>query len=191
MTILQTILDYNETFVKEKKYEEYQTTKFPNKKLVILSCMDTRLTELLPRAMNLKNGDAKIIKNAGAIISHPFGSIMRSIIVALYELQAQEVCIIGHHGCGMAGLESNSVLSKAEDRGVSMEKVETVAFAGINVNEWLKGFSKVEESVMHSVEMVKKHPLLPPNTPVHGLVICPETGKLDTVVDGYDFTGEK
>ncbi|MDE5415683.1 beta-class carbonic anhydrase [Alkalihalobacterium chitinilyticum] len=185
MALLQTILDYNETFVREKKYEEYQTTKFPNKKLVVLTCMDTRLTELLPRAMNLKNGDAKIIKNAGAFISHPFGSIMRSIIVALYELKAQEVCVIGHHGCGMAGLESSSVLAKAEECGVSMEKVETIAFAGINVNEWLKGFSKVEESVMHSVEMVRKHPLLPPETPVHGLVICPETGKLDIISDGY------
>ncbi|WP_209123939.1 carbonic anhydrase [Alkalihalobacillus sp. BA299] len=186
MTILQTILDHNDTFVKEKKYEKYQTTKFPNKKLVVLTCMDTRLTELLPRAMNLKNGDAKIIKNAGAVISHPFGSIMRSIVVALYELQAQEVCIVGHHGCGMAGLKSSSVLAKAEERGVSMEKVETVSFAGININEWLNGFSNVEESVMHSVQMVKKHPLLPPNTPVHGLVICPETGKLDLIVDGYE-----
>ena len=30
-------------------------------KLAIVSCMDTRLTELLPRALGLKNGDAKII----------------------------------------------------------------------------------------------------------------------------------
>ncbi|MCY9444161.1 carbonic anhydrase, partial [Bacillus spizizenii] len=42
----------------------YKTTKFPSKKLVIVTCMDTRLTELLPQAMGLKNGDAKIVKNA-------------------------------------------------------------------------------------------------------------------------------
>ena len=42
--------------------------------------MDTRLMELLPKALNLKNGDAKIVKNAGATIMHPFGSIIRSII---------------------------------------------------------------------------------------------------------------
>ena len=34
------------------------------------------------------DGDAKIIKNAGAIVAHPFGSVMRSVIVALYELNA-------------------------------------------------------------------------------------------------------
>lgn len=37
-------------------------------KLAIVSCMDTRLTELLPRALGLKNGDAKIIKVAGGTL---------------------------------------------------------------------------------------------------------------------------
>ena len=55
-------------------------------------------------------------------------------------------------------------------------------FAGINIEEWLKGFENVEDSVRNSVNMIKKHPLLPIGTPVHGLVIDPETGKLDVVV---------
>lgn len=102
MKSLEEILQYNEKFVEEKRYEEYETGKFPNKKMVIISCMDTRLVELLPKAMNMRNGDVKIIKVAGAVISHPFGSIMRSILVAVYELGADEVCVVGHHDCGMA-----------------------------------------------------------------------------------------
>jgi carbonic anhydrase len=35
------------------------------------------------------------------------------------------------------------------------------------------------------VQVVKNHPLLPPDVPVHGLIIHPETGELDLVVDGY------
>ena len=85
MNKLNEILEYNKMFVENKEYEKYKTTKYPGKKLVILSCMDTRLMELLPKALNLKNGDAKIVKNAGATIMHPFGSIIRSIIVAIYE----------------------------------------------------------------------------------------------------------
>lgn len=185
MGLLEELLEHNAAFVQEKKYEPFMTTKFPNKKLVILTCMDTRLTQLLPQALNLKNGDAKIIKNAGAVISHPFGSIMRSIIVAIYELGAQEVCIIGHHGCGMAGLEAKSILDKSETRGIDRKTIDTLNFSGVDINSWLKGFSKVEESVIHSVEMVSHHPLLPKDIPVHGLVIHPETGKLDVVVNGY------
>ncbi|MBP3949831.1 beta-class carbonic anhydrase [Bacillus suaedae] len=185
MTLLDKILNHNDEFVSTEQYVKFQTTKFPNKKVVILSCMDTRLIELLPSAMNIKNGDAKIIKNAGAIISHPFGSVMRSILVALYELQADEVMIVGHHGCGMAGLESKSVLEKAATRGVDMQQIRDLEFLGIDVTSFLKGFDKVEDSVRHSVEMVNKHPLLPNDVPVHGLVIHPETGKLDLIIDGY------
>ena len=55
----------------QKGYEKYITDKYPDKKLAVLSCMDTRLTELLPAALGLKNGDAKIIKNAGDLVLTP------------------------------------------------------------------------------------------------------------------------
>jgi len=46
--------------------------------------MDTRLTELLPAAIGLKNGDAKIIKNAGGLVISAFDSAMRSLKDYLY-----------------------------------------------------------------------------------------------------------
>ncbi|MFC5587842.1 beta-class carbonic anhydrase [Sporosarcina soli] len=180
--MIDTVLEYNEQFVKDRKYEEFRTTKFPNKKMVIVTCMDTRLIELLPQSMNLRNGDAKIIKNAGGVISHPFGSAMRSILVALYELKASEVCVIMHHGCGMNNINSVETIKKMQEGGVSKQTFDTLEFAGIDIEKWLAGFENVEDSVRNSVNMIKKHPLLPIGTPVHGLVIDPETGKLDVVV---------
>lgn len=58
MSVISSILDYNKTFVDQNKYERFQTTKYPDKKIVIITCMDTRLLELLPKAMGLRNGDA-------------------------------------------------------------------------------------------------------------------------------------
>lgn len=72
MSTIDEILAHNKTFVEEKGYLKYSTDKYPDKKLAIVSCMDTRLTELLPAALGLKNGDAKIIKNAGGVISPSF-----------------------------------------------------------------------------------------------------------------------
>ncbi|KEO84837.1 beta-class carbonic anhydrase [Tumebacillus flagellatus] len=186
MSILQDILTYNEEFVANKEYEQYQTTKFPNKKLVILSCMDTRLTEMLPRALNLRNGDAKIVKNAGGILTSPFGGIMRSIIVALYELGAQEVAVIGHHGCGMASINPSATIEKMKAAGIEEQTLNVLDYSGLDLHKWLHGFDNVEESVRGSVEIIRHHPLLPKHVPVHGLVIDPETGKLDLVVDGYE-----
>ena len=185
MAILTSILKRNQSFVEEKGYEFYETTKFPEKKLVILTCMDTRLLELLHHAMGLRNGDAKIIKNAGAVVSHPFGSVMRSILVAVYELQAEEVCVIGHHECGMASLNASSILQKAKQRGVDDGCLELLQHSGIDLDTWMTGFDSVEDSVSHSVNMIRKHPLLSSDVPVHGLVIDPKTGRLDVVEDGY------
>ncbi|MEK4031119.1 MULTISPECIES: carbonic anhydrase [Bacillaceae] len=186
MTLLHEVLSYNKKFVNDKMYEEFTTDKFPDKRVVILTCMDTRLVELVTRAMNFRNGDVKIVRNAGAIVNHPFGSIMRSLLVAVYQLQADEVLVVGHHDCGMSTLSSDVILTAMKERGVKEEKIDTLRHAGIDVDHWLEGFSSVEESVKHSVDMVKQHPLMVNEIPVHGLVIDPETGKLDLVVNGYE-----
>ncbi len=81
--MINEILEFNRQFVAEKGYEKYVTSKYPDKKLAILSCMDTRLTELLPAALGIRNGDAKLIKNAGGTILNPFDSNIRSLLVAM------------------------------------------------------------------------------------------------------------
>lgn len=180
------ILQFNHDFVENKQYESYITDKYPDKKLVIVTCMDTRLVELLPKAMNLRNGDAKIIKNAGAIISQPFGSVMRSVLVAIYELKADEVIVVGHLGCGMASLDSDHMIKSMIERGVAPEVLSTLENSGINLRKWLRGFSNEREGVIRTVDIINKHPLLPPLVPVHGLVIDSLTGELELVVDGNE-----
>jgi carbonic anhydrase len=185
MSILSEILDHNTQFVAKREYEPLRISGFTGKKLVVLTCMDSRLVELLPRAMNLRNTDAKVIKNAGAIVSHPFGSVMRSILVAVYELMAAEVAVVGHYGCGMTGLSHERVLQKAEARGVSAQTLQILEHAGIDLRNWLTGFNTPEEGVRQSVAMIRQHPLLPRDVPVHALMVCPDTGRLDLLSDGY------
>ena len=190
MTILSEILEHNDTFVRSKAYEAFRTDLFPNKKLVILTCMDTRLVELLLHAMGVRNGDVKMIKNAGAIVSHPFGSVMRSILVAIYELGAAEVAVVGHYNCGMTGLSCSRVLDKARAAGVGDAVLSTLEHSGIDLRRWLVGFDQVEDGVKQSVGIIRNHPLLPPGIPVHGMIINPETGKLDLLVDGYQVVAD-
>ncbi|MHA6260270.1 beta-class carbonic anhydrase [Sporosarcina sp. CAU 1771] len=186
MTLLSDIITFNKEFVEEKRFEKYATTKFPDKRIVILTCMDTRLIELLPRAMDLRNGDAKIIKSAGAVVTHPFGGIMRSIIIAVYELKADEVFIIGHHDCGMSSLNTDSIIQTMVSRGVDATLFDTLKNSGIDMEDWLRGFESVTDSVKQSVKNVRNHPLMDPKVSVHGLVADPSTGKLDVIENGYD-----
>ncbi|WP_337101443.1 beta-class carbonic anhydrase [Paenibacillus sp. YIM B09110] len=184
MNKLESILEFNGSFVANKEYEQYATSRFPDKRMVILTCMDARLTELLPKSMNLKNGDSKIIKNAGAIVTQPFGNIMRSIIVAVYELQADEVFVIGHHNCGMTGINPEEIIQHMVDRGIPMDTINTLKHSGLNLMRWLTGFDNVKDSVVNSVNIIRNHPLMPREVLVHGLIIDPETGSLELVTEG-------
>ncbi len=184
MPSLYDILEFNKTFVEEKHYEPYVTTKFPDKRIVILTCMDTRLVELLPKSMNIKNGDIKIVKSAGAVINHPFGGIMRSLMVAVYALQADEVYVIGHYDCGMSSVEPKKVMGSMIERGVDPKTFDVLKYSGVDVHTWLEGFSDVKDSVLNSVAMIRNHPLMIPEVPVHGMIIDPTTGRLDLVTDG-------
>jgi carbonic anhydrase len=186
MNNIQEILAYNKSFVETKEYEKYTAGKFPTKKMAIITCMDTRLVELLPKAMNLKNGEVKILKTAGAIISQPFGSVMRSVLVAIYELGADEVVVVGHTECGMASLQADTMIGHMLDRGVSKEVINALDNSGINLNNWLRGFNSVDEGVKHTVGVIKNHPLFPQGVPVHGMIIDSSTGQLELVVEGYE-----
>jgi carbonic anhydrase len=186
MRKIDEIMEFNEKFVVNKAYEDI-VRNFPDKRIVIVTCMDARLTELLPKAMDLKDGDAKIIKNAGAIITSPFGNIMRSILVALYELNAHEVFIIGHTDCGMTAINPDTVVGHMKERGVPEHVIHTLRHSGLSLNRWLTGFDSVRESVENSVDIVRNHPLLPPNTPIHGMIIDARTGALEIVIDGYRY----
>lgn len=185
MSLISEMLEQNQSFVKQKAYEPFRTDPFPNKKLAVLTCMDTRLVELLPKAMSFGNGDVKLIKNAGAIVTHPFGSVMRSLLVAVYELGAEEIAVVGHHGCGMTGLSCSRVLDTAKRRGISQDVIDALANSGVDLQRWLCGFDRVEDGVRQSVATIVNHPLLPRDVPVHGMLICPDTGRLDLLVDGY------
>ena len=179
--MIEELLLFNQEFVDNKGYEPYESGKLPNKKLAILTCMDTRLTELLPAALGLKNGDVKMIKNAGAIISSPFGSVMRSLIVAIYAQEVEEILVIGHHDCGMQCFDNQLILEKMKSHGITEEKIEFLRYCGIDFDHWLNGFSDVHDSVRSTVDLIIKHPLIPKDIEVHGLVMDPRTGQVERV----------
>lgn len=175
---LKNLLEENKVFVASEKYKDFLTTKFPDKKTVIISCMDTRLTELLPAALNFKNGDVKIIKNAGGVVNHPFGSVMRSLMVAIYELGVDKILVVGHYDCGMQGLEPKKIISKMIERNIKPETIDVVKSCGLDIEKWLEGFTSVEESVNSTVNTIKNHPFIPLDIEIHGLIIDPRTGEI-------------
>ena len=176
--MIDEILRFNKRFVIEKGYEQYITSKYPDKKIAIVTCMDTRLVELLPAALGIRNGDVKIIKNAGATITHPFDSTVRSLLIAIYELGVDEVMIIGHTGCGVQGMDAGEMIHLMKERGISEEHINLMRHCGINLSEWLHGFEDTESAVLETVDLVRNHPLVPSDIVVAGYIMDSLTGEL-------------
>ena len=179
--MINEILEYNRRFVEQKSYEQFATDKYPNKKLAIVTCMDTRLIQLLPAALGLKNGDFKIIKNAGGTITNPFDSTVRSLLVAIYELGVNEVMIIGHTGCGVQGMDSAEMQHLMKERGIPEKNITLMKHCGIDLDSWLHGFDDTEAAVRETVDLVRNHPLIPKDVSVKGYIMDSVTGELTPI----------
>lgn len=179
--MIEEILKHNRNFVDNKGYEQFATSKYPDKKIAIVTCMDTRLTHLLPAALGLKNGDVKIIKNAGGTITNPFDSTMRSILVAVYELGVNEIMVIGHTGCGVQGMNSAEMLHLMKERGVSDEHITLMRHCGIDLDSWLHGFEDTPAAVTETVDLIRNHPLMPADVRTAGYIMDSATGELTKV----------
>ncbi len=180
--MVEELIAYNKHFVENKEYIKYITDKYPDKKIAVLSCMDTRLTELLPAALGIKNGDVKVIKNAGAVISHPFGSVIRSLLVAIYELGVEEIMVIAHSDCGACKMNSEKIIQRMKVRGIKPETIDMIHYCGVDFSAWLDGFSDTEKSVKGTVHSITNHPLIPKDVKVYGFIINSTTGELTQVI---------
>ncbi len=176
--MIEEILKHNREFVDSGRYEQYRTSKYPDKRIAIVTCMDTRLVDLLPAALGVKGGDVKMIKNAGGTITNPFDSTVRSLLVAVYELGVNEIMIIGHTECGVQGMDPAEMLHLMRERGVPEEHISLMRHCGIDLDSWLRGFNDTAEAVRQTVDLVRNHPLMAADVRVAGYVIDTLTGEL-------------
>lgn len=176
--MIEEILKFNKDFVASGGYREYETSKYPDKKIAIVTCMDTRLVKLLPAALGLRNGDVKMIKNAGGTITNPFDSTMRSLLVAVYELGVEEIMVIGHTNCGVQGMNAEEMLHLMRERGISEEHITLMRHCGIDLDSWLHGFDNGEDAVHETVDLISNLPLMPGDVNVAGYMMDSLTGEL-------------
>ena len=78
---------------------------------VVLGCIDSRVP--IEKIFQAKPGELLVLKNAGNIITL---DVLRSILVAIYELDAKFIVIMGHTECGMAILDNEKKIIHLKDK---------------------------------------------------------------------------
>jgi len=73
------------------------------------------------------------------------------------------------------------MLKEMQQRGVSTQVVDMMKYCGVDFDSWLSGFDDVVTSVKSSVDMLRRHPLLPKDVSIYGYVMDSMTGELKEV----------
>ena len=185
MTRLEEMLQANEAYCKNPPVdytgEDAHESKLPKKKIAVFTCMDTRLVELLEPALGLKRGDAKFVKTVGNTLVGPFDGVVRSLMVATYELGIEEIFVVGHDECGMAKTTAKSLIEAMHVRGVDDAAIAPLREELVH---WADSFSHPAENVKEVVQKLRENPLLPKELKIHGLMLHPRTGKVDLIESG-------
>jgi carbonic anhydrase len=166
MSAIDDVLAANEIYA--RTHELRPLTPRPQRKLAILTCMDTRLSI---RTMGLKTGDAHIIRNAGGIVTD---DSLRSLIVSHHLLGTEEFMVINHTDCGLMHTTEEELRTRIQNRTGTAAVAPAFFYA----------FNNVEENVRHQLQKLRTHPWIPKKVAIRGFVYDVTTGRLREVKDG-------
>lgn len=149
-----------------------------HKKALFITDMESGFEPFLHQESTIHSENMLILQSFGPVISHPYGDLMRSIILAVYQEQIEEIFIVGTKDKRnvlddiKGQLDSNSQQMKDTLKNVDyLFQNCAPEFFGGSVYEWLKGRENGVECVKKSVEIIRHHPLIPSYVKVHGFIV--------------------
>jgi len=163
MSVIDEILEANEVYA--RTHELRHLTPRPQRRIAILTCMDTRLSTL---TLGLANGDAHIIRNAGGIVTD---DSLRSLLISHYLLDTQEIMVINHTDCGLMLTSEQELRTRIQNRTGTAAIAPAFFFA----------FQNIEENVRHQLQKLHTHPWIPKELIVRGFIYDVSSGRLREV----------
>ena len=160
MSVIDEVLAANEIY--SRTHEFRKLTPRPERKLAVLTCMDTRLSI---RTLGLKEGDAHIIRNAGGIVTD---DAVRSLVVSHYLLGTEEFMVINHTDCGLMHTTEQDLRNGIRNRA-GTDAISPAFFYA---------FQNIEENVRHQLQKLRTHPWIPKTLAVRGFVYDVTSGHL-------------
>src|SRR5258705_8218720 len=165
MSVIDEVLAATEIYA--RTHELRTTSPRPERKLAVLTCMDTRLSI---RTLGLKTGDAHIIRNAGGIVTE---DSLRSLIVSHYLLGTEEIMVINHPDCGLMHTTEQDLRTRIQNRTGTAAVAPAFFYA----------FKNIEENVRHQLQKLRSHPWIPESVAVRGFVYDVTSGHLREIKD--------
>jgi carbonic anhydrase len=180
MRLLEAILDANHRALAGDAEAGLRPADFADElPIVALTCIDARLNRLLPQVLGVPEDKFIWLRNAGNIITGPLSSTMRSLALACAIKGGRQIVILGHTDCAVGKLTTMELIDRFRAMGVERSRLPE------NISEYFGTFASEQANVIKAADLVRRSPLIGPKTPVHGLLVNIETGRVDSLVNGY------
>ncbi len=160
MSVIDEVIAANQVYA--RNHELRKLTPRPERKLAVLTCMDTRLSI---RTLGLKTGDAHIIRNAGGIVTE---DTLRSLIVSHFLLGTEEIMVINHTDCGLMHTNEQDLRTRVQNQ----------TGTAVASPSFFYTFQNIEENVRHQLQKLHSHPWIPKTVVVRGFVYDVTSGLL-------------
>ncbi|CAD6884826.1 unnamed protein product [Tilletia caries] len=144
----------------------------PARKVAVLLCMDARV--IPEAALGIKEGEAHVIRNAGARAT----DAVRSLVISQQLLGTNEIVVIGHTDCGMETFtteQARGIVTKSLSLDPSSEGGKYIS------NLEFQEFPKVHANVVSDVAFLKSHELIKKETKISGWVYDVKDGSISQV----------
>jgi carbonic anhydrase len=165
MSVIDDVIAANEVY--SRTHELRRLTPRPERKLAILTCMDTRLSI---RTLGLKTGDAHIIRNAGGIVTD---DSLRSLVVSHHLLGTEEIMVINHTDCGLMHASEEDLRTRIQSNTGTAAVSPSFFYA----------FKDIDQNVLHQLQKLRTHPWIPKSVAIRGFVYDVATGLLREIKD--------
>jgi carbonic anhydrase len=164
MSIVDNALEANRNYAKN-----YDPTlnKRPAPTIVVVTCMDPRLSDL-PGILGLPQADIDVIRTGGPAVTE---DVLGEIIVSNHVLGSREILLVNHTGCGFTTFTDEELNAKLSASTGDASPAPMRFFS----------YKDPEENTREQIKKVRSHPWIAKDIPVRGVIFDMETGRLREV----------
>jgi carbonic anhydrase len=141
--------------------------KHPAPKIVVVTCMDPRLSDL-PGILGLPQADIDVIRTGGPAVTE---DVLGELIVSNRVLGTMEILLLNHTGCGFTTFTDDEMNAKLSASTGDASPAPMRFFS----------YKDPEENTREQIKKVRSHSWIAKDVPVRGFIFDVDTGRLREV----------
>lgn len=165
MTIIDKALKANRLYA--KKEHDPKLARPPAPKIVVVTCMDPRISNL-PGILGLPEIDIDVIRTGGPAVTE---DVLGELLVSNHVLGTKEIMLLNHTGCGFTTFTDDELNAKLSAETGDSSPAPMRFFA----------YKDPVENTREQIKKVRSHPWISKKVPVRGFVFDMKTGILTEV----------